>query len=554
MIRRGLLVAALCALAACDAMQSPTLPAAAPPPEPSFRIEDGQTWGASGFFFRLWSLPEPLSAGTFDGGLSPVVEICRMSGESCGPVLATFARTSGSYGRRVTVNAAEQVYEVGWPTASTGAAAGQVYRVRVRVGPRELGFVDVRMVTSIWEFFTIDYAEYVPWVAGRELEIAFRVETGIPGSITLSASSLSLGVGEAAALTAQVRDLRGQPMAIPARWWLETSSAPAGPVVAVDSGWVIGQHAGTGSLMAWYENIEVSIPVTVTDNRRAWQAVLTPDDQGIRALWGSGAAPTFAAGHAGMLRHDGAAWAYVDAVRWRSMHDVTGTGTNVWAAGDDGTLLRFEGAAWSASRFDGTAVAPLALDDWSVPVRRIPLRALWAASPTTLFAAGDGGTLLRHDGTAWTVVPTGVTADFTDVWGTSATNLYLTTADGRVLRYDGASAAPVAGVQAPGPMHAVWGTSASNVYAVGAGGLVYRFNGSAWQRVRLPTRAALYDVWGSSASDVYVGGESGVIYRWDGTKWVPEKSSGGGRQILGLWGSGAGNVHAAGAGGLITRR
>jgi hypothetical protein len=554
MIRRGLLAAALCALAACDAMESPTLPATAAPPEtPSRLIVDGQTWGATGFFFRLWSLPAPTTTGTFDAGLSPVVEICRVTNGSCGATLASFSKTSGSYGRRVTVNTTDQLYEVVWPTASTGATAGQVYRIRARVGTRELGYVDVKMVTSVWEFFTIDYAEYVPWVAGRELEIPFRIDTGIPGSITLSASSLTVGVGEAVTLTAQLRDLRGQPIATPAEWWLQNTSAAAGPVVEVDSGWVVGQNAGTGSLMAWYDDIEVSIPVTVTDNRRAWQAVLTPDDQGIRALWGSGAAPTFAAGHAGVLRHDGAAWQYVDAVRWRATHDVAGLGTSVWVAGDDGTLLRYDGAAWSAVRYNGTTVAPLALDDWSVPATRIALRALWAASSTTLFAAGDGGTLLRYNGTAWTVVPTGVTADLTDVWGTSATNVYLTTSDGRVLRYDGSSVTPVSAVQAPGALNAVWGSAANNVYAVGAGGLVYRFNGTAWSRVRLPTRAALYDVWGSSASAVYVGGEAGIIYRWDGTKWTPEKSSGGGRQVLALWGNGT-NVYAAGAGGLITRR
>ena len=34
-------------------------------------------------------------------------------------------------------------------------------------------------------------------------------------------------------------------------------------MVSVDSGWVIGANVGTGRVMAWLDNIEVEIPVTV---------------------------------------------------------------------------------------------------------------------------------------------------------------------------------------------------------------------------------------------------------------------------------------------------
>jgi len=557
-MRRALLLLALAALAgACDSLESPTLAApeqAAPPGKPSRWIADGRSWGASGFYWELWSSPQTTYTGTFDGGLSPVVEVCRVNADDeCGTLVAWFSRTGGSTTRRVTVNATEQRYETEWATPSS--AAGQVYRVSVRVGTRSLGHADVQMVTSLGQFWTVDYGLYVPWVSGATLPIAFRIETGIPGSITLSSSSLNVGVGDAVTLTATVRDLRGNAMpSIAAEWWVGNTSAAAGPVVSVDSGWVIGANAGTGRVMAWLDNIEAEIPVTVTDTRRAWTAAATPDAQGIDALWGSGSTPTFAAGHAGMLRHNGASWQYVDAVRWRGMNDVLGfSATNVWAAGDDGTLLRFDGTTWTALRYNGTSVQPLALNDWSVPARRVNLRGMWAASATSMLVVGDSGTLLRYNGTAWTAVPTGVTADLTGVWGANATTVFITTADGRVLRYNGSTVTVASGLQAPGALTAVWGTSATNVYAVGERGALYRFNGTSWARTRIPTRNALYDVWGSSTTNVFAAGEGGVVYRWDGTKWLPEKSVGT-AQILGLWGSGSTSVHGAGGGGLIIQR
>lgn len=553
-MRRVLLIGSLAALAACDAATLPTEPVATPPEAPSREFYHAPTWGTQGFTFSFWSLPAVVPVNAFDGGLQPTVEICRLTNGACGPVLATFTRTSGSYGQLVTVDAAEELYTVSWPTGSTGAQAGQTYRVSVRVGTRPLGYADVQMASSLFGFFAIDREEFVPWVAGLTLPISFRIEAGIPGSITLSASSIAVNVGESATLTAQVRDLRGNPLAVPAEWWIRTSSSvDGGQVVQVDSGWVIGTEAGTGLITAWIEDVETTIPVTVTDARRAWTSVATPDDQGIRAMWGTGGAPAFAAGHAGMLRNAGG-WQYVDAVRWRAMNDVLGFGANdVWAAGDDGTLLRFDGTGWTARRFDGTTVQPLSLGEWGVPARRVHLRALHGTSATQLVAAGDSGTLLRLNGTTWSVIPTGTTAAITDVWGTSVTNLFLTTDDGRVLRYNGTAVTVASGIQAPGALRAVWGSSGSNVYVVGDGGALYRFNGSTWTRTRLPTRNVLYAAWGTGTANVFVGGEGGVIYRWDGTRWTPERSAGGTRQVFGFWGT-TGDVYAVGGGGLVTRR
>lgn len=556
MRHRTLLPLALAALAACHAADAPTR-AALPEAPPARAISQWPYGGTEGFHFLPWTPPEGSEARPFDATLSPVVEVCRMSGESCGPVLASFSRTSGSYGRRVTVDLAEESYDVEWPTASTGARAGEVYRVTVRVGARRLGYADVVMVRSFAEFFTTDTNEFVPWAAGWELPVSFRVSRDIPGSVVFSSSSLQVGVGDGKPLTARVLDLHGDEMELDPWWYVRNTSSAAGPVVEVDSGLVVGMEPGTARVSVWIDELlEGAVPVTVTDTRRAWSALPSPDDQGNRALWGPSDTLLFAASHTGVLRLSGGAWAHVEAVRWRGTHDVFGFGPgDIWAVGDDGMILRMDGAGWRSLRFDGASVLPHPLGDFSAPARKVALRAVWGTSASSVYVVGDGGTALRFDGTTWRVIPTGVTADLTDVWGLpGGGDPYATTSDGRVLRLGATGATPVAGLQAPGALHAVWGTSASNLYVVGDGGALYRFNGLAWTRTRLPTRATLYDVRGTSAGNVFVAGAMGALYRWDGTRWAPEKSPGGNRQLFGLWTTPSGRVLAAGGGGLLAAR
>ncbi|HEY0018315.1 MAG TPA: hypothetical protein VGC13_18565 [Longimicrobium sp.] len=547
-LRALLAAAALCALSACGIADGPTL--AAPGAPPSRQVQHTFTDGYPGFYFYNGILPGDSATGTFDPNVSPTVRICRITSGACGSNLATFTRTGGSYGRLVTVNAGEERYELGWPTGSTGAQTGHVYRVSVSVGARTLGFMDVKMVSSWGEFFATDTDEYIPWFAGSTMPVYFRIETGVPGSITVSTSSINLNVGAGMQVTATLRDLHGQPMSQPALWWLESS------VVRMDSGMVVGQTPGTATLWAWYYDIEVQIPVTVTDTRRAWSTQATPDDQGNRGVWGTAASNVYAANHTGLLRYDGAAWSHVADARWRSLHDVWGSSsTNVWAVGEKGEMMRWDGAAWTLHRYDGTSVAQQPLGSYDAPARSYTLRGVWGSAANNVFAVGDSGVVLRYNGTSWTRMTTGTTAQLNRVWGSGATNVYAATETGRLLRYNGTSWSFVAGVQAPGALASVWGTSASNVYAVGAGGIVFRYNGTSWQRIRLPTRQPLYAVWGSGTNNVYVAGGGGALYRFDGTSWIPEKAQNGASHVQGLWGTSTGaDLFATGAGGLVARR
>lgn len=548
-IQRLLHLAALCALGACGVADAPTV--AAPESPPVREVRHANTTGYPGFYFYNGILPGAEALGTFDPNVQPTVRICRITSGSCGANLATFTRTSGSYGRLVTVNAPEERYELSWPTGSTGAQTGQVYRVSVSVGTRLLGFMDVKMVASWAEFWATDTNEFIPWFAGANLPVYFRIETGVPGYITVSTSGINLNVGSGLNVSATMYDLHGQPMSTPPLWWIDNTA-----VIQLDSGMVVGQAPGTTILWAWYYDIEVQVPVTVSDTRRAWNATTTPDDQGNRGIWGTSATHAYAANHTGLLRWNGTAWSHVPEARWRSLYDVWGTSSsNVWAVGDKGELMRWDGAAWSLFRYDGTSVAPQPLGSYDVPAASYTLRGVWGSAASNVYAVGDSGVVLRYDGTAWTRMATGTTAQLNRVWGTSSTNVYAATSTGRLLRYNGSAWSFVPGVQGPGALWSVWGSGSTNVYAVGDGGIVFRYNGTSWQRIRLPTRNVLYAVWGTGSGNVYVGGGAGALYRYNGTAWTPEKALAGQSHVTGFWGTSTGtDVFATAAAGHVFKR
>ena len=545
---RNLLALVLPAAAGC--VDAPTL--STPDAAPSEVIYHWSNGGNEGFWFFNGGPPAGQTAAPFDSNVQPTVRICRIVNGTCGPTLATFTRTSGSYGRLVTADTANDEYDLNWPTGSTGAQPGHVYRVSVSAASRELGFLDVYMVTSWQELFTTDASQYVAWVAGVNLPISFFIGQGMPGSITLSASSVSVNVADARPVTATLRGLQGQVVAGDVYWDLEPTSSPQAAVL--DSGLVVGTAPGTAILWAWHADIVVQIPVTVTDTRQAWTTQATPDNQGNRGMWGSAANNVYAANHTGMLRYNGTAWAHVADVRWRTLHDVWGSAANnVWGVGTKGELVRWDGAAWSLLRWDGTSVAPKALSDFDNPARSYTLRGVWGSSASNVFAVGDSGVVLRYNGTAWSRMATPTTAQLNDVWGSGASDVYAATSAGQLLRFNGTSWSTVPGVQAPGALWSVWGSASNNVYAVGDGGMMYRYNGSSWTRVRLPRRDALYSVWGTGASAVYAAGAAGTLYRYNGSAWVPEKAQGGSSNIQGIWATGS-DIFAAGAGGFIAKR
>jgi len=121
--------------------------------------------------------------------------------------------------------------------------------------------------------------------------------------------------------------------------------------------------AGEGAGQAWALGRGVILPVQV--------------QQDLHGAWALGD-HLWAAGDDGTLVHfDGTEWHVEDSNTDAALHAVFGfSETDVWAAGDDGVLLHFDGEAWSRVPIQGY---------------RGGLRAIWGAAPDDVWIGGEGG-------------------------------------------------------------------------------------------------------------------------------------------------------------------
>ena len=102
------------------------------------------------------------------------------------------------------------------------------------------------------------------------------------------------------------------------------------------------------------------------------------------------------------------------------------------------------------------------------------LRAVWGSGPSDVWMAGDRGTMLHFNGTTVSAVPSGSTADITAIRGRSATEIWALTSDGTILRWDGttwtASVQPTAQ-----PLYSIlMGSTAATTWVVGGRGTILR--------------------------------------------------------------------------------
>ena len=213
---------------------------------------------------------------------------------------------------------------------------------------------------------------------------------------------------------------------------------------------------------------------------------------------------------------------------------------DVWAVGDVGTVLRFNGKHWS------NVASPT----------RANLRGVFGVSPTEIWIVGDLGTVLHWDGTTLTSEGIGTTNDLYGVWsmpngvvwvaGASSTLGMRTAASGWSLfapatvsvgfkAIAGFSALDVWAVgdrevehfngtkfvQVPVavPGGSTWNTlfspSPDSLLAGGSGGLFATFDGGAWGVQQLSMNPNLRTLFGNGGSDLWATSDRGV-YRWVG--------------------------------------
>lgn len=283
----------------------------------------------------------------------------------------------------------------------------------------------------------------------------------------------------------------------------------------------------------------------------AWEPILVDLDGAILSFWGDTVEDLYAVGgtleagggQALVLWHDGSAWwsmpAPAPTLWWVHgfAHD------DVWAVGDLGTILHFDGVAWTVvdgGGFDYTL--------WGV----------WGASPNELWAVGGSaaggqpGVLRRWSGGTWSDV-TGL--DLTDlrlfkVWGTAADDVFVVGDEGTALHWDGVAWTwMVSGTTQR--LLTVRGRAPDDVWAVGGitQAVLLHWDGVTWSSVDTGLQAGLMGLWTAAGSPVVVAGFAGTAAVGDGAVWTVT-DSGTSECLHGAWGDGNGNV-AAGGGDLF---
>ena len=545
---RWLMIPMAALAAACgDQAGSPTLNA---PAGGRGQLSDGAHGGTPGFYFLPPMLPQPTTSGTFDDNLSPKVKVCVPQGSGCGSTVAEWTMTSGTDAERVELKSSQSHYLVNWDTKSYSVSVGDTMRIAVFVGTTKLGHADVVLIENGSAARTVDTNEYIPLIDGRTLPIKFRIETGIPAALTVTPATASIVAGSTQQYTATVTDLHGATLSGYTFTWNSSNTAVA---KVSSTGLAKGLDSGTVTITASAGGMSGTAQLSVS--LRQWTAAVTGTDQGNGGIWGSSATNVYAANWVGVMHYDGTSWGLLNDLMWHTSLDVYGFGANdVWVVGAGGRILRYNGTTWTNQRYDGDSVFAHPLNDWESLARNIYLRGVWGSSTNDVFAVGDSGTVLHWNGSAWSRMSSGTTAELHRVWGVSSSNVYATGVGGTLLHYDGSSWSTVS-VPTTEPLERIWGSSASDVYVGGANATLLHYNGSAWSTITTPINPVytIFTVWGTAANNVYIGGSGGQVYRWDGADWIHE-DSGQPAQITGMWGPSGTDVFASAAGGNVTRR
>ena len=152
----------------------------------------------------------------------------------------------------------------------------------------------------------------------------------------------------------------------------------------------------------------------------------TPGIRLLQGVWSDGPTNAWTVGNAStVLRWNGTQWTVVSdqnrpVATADNYNGVWGVGTDVWAVGD-GTILHCRSAVCS-NEASGAAA----------------LLGVWGSSATNVFAVGDAGRILRYNGTSWSAMQSPTNRTLARVSGSGPNDVWAL-GDSTLLHFDGTS-------------------------------------------------------------------------------------------------------------------
>ena len=186
------------------------------------------------------------------------------------------------------------------------------------------------------------------------------------------------------------------------------------------------------------------------------------------------------------------------------INGVWGSGSQTWAVGKNGTILRHDGRVWSLEQ-SGT---------------NVELGAVSGTSDTNVWAAG-GRSVLRFDGKRWQRVGADLPHKLTGIWVGNPERAVVVGKEGLVaVCSPKACRAKESGTKSE--LKGVWGQG-DHAFAVGRNGVAVHGVGDEWTAKTIADTPYLRAVWGSNPTRVFAVGTPGTpLYRYDGKSWKAE--------------------------------
>ena len=382
---------------------------------------------------------------------------------------------------------------------------------------------------------------------------SFDIAAGPPATIAVTPAGASLQADHAQVFTADVRDSVGNVASGAGVRWASLNP----PAVTIDSlsGAALAHWAGQFAISATAGSLTAYALVTARTvaggTVNLWAATPSGVTAQLDGVWGSATSDVFAVGRGGTILHyNGTAWSSMSgAVVGDTLRGVWGSSaSDVFAVGRSGRVLHFAGSgSWTAM----TGIDPAD-----------HLFAVWGSSPRDVFAAGVSsggvGVVYRYDGTAWSKMTVPAAGSLRGLWGASAGDVWATGAGGIILHYDGASWTTAVAERGDRDGWSIWGGAADAVFATAntlPGGqlVIRRYDGTNWTETSTTIAAFRSGIWGNDPAEVYVGTDSsGPFVRYDGTTWATMCGARG-TAVYGIWGAADGTVWTVGDSGVVYR-
>ena len=281
-----------------------------------------------------------------------------------------------------------------------------------------------------------------------------------------------------------------------------------------------------------------------------WKVIPSNTNQDLRDVWGSAPDNIWAVGESGTILHwNGSSWSPDNSTTTIDLTAISGSAADdIWAMGWN-LLLHYDGSSWSASPLPNT-------DDY--------LWDVWASAGQTFVAGHNGATSYSRDP---------VVSHFDGAWARwehSSSNGYFTSVGGSstsdvwalgwnaLAHFDGNDWTTFSKPSSFGLVffQGLFGVAPGNAWLVGSDNgdcVIIHYDGQSWSRVSCPLTSSLSRVHGTGAGDLWAVGVGGGIIHYDGKGW---SQSGAGVTTEGLnsvWAASASEVWAVGDSGTILR-